>query len=162
MNESALKTPFNSSLETGMRAMIILVTCYPRSLDLQRLVDFDYLVVHSGDVDGPESLHPPLPMRAGELLIRRSIIESGVMLMMSRGFIERVVKDDGIEYLASETAMPFVSSLINSYTKNLQDRAKWVILNFGDASRDSLQSITAKFFDKWTTEFHPLQGSLDN
>lgn len=161
MIDSEPKTPFNSSLETGTRAMIILVASYPNSLDLQRLVDFDYLVVHSGDVGGPESLHPPLPMRAGELLIRRNIIESGIMLMMSRGFIERVVKEDGIEYVASDTAMPFVSSLITSYTKNLQDRANWVVLNFGEASRNSLQLITAKFFDKWTTEFHPLQGTLD-
>lgn len=52
---------------------------------MQRLVEMDYLVVHSGDADGPDSLHAPLPMRAGELLVRHGLIEKGLMLMMSRG-----------------------------------------------------------------------------
>lgn len=71
-------TVFNSALETGVRSLVILVANFPAALDLQRLVDFDYLVVHSGDLDGPESLHPPLPLREGELLVRRNIIESGI------------------------------------------------------------------------------------
>lgn len=158
MSNFKSRTPFNSSLETGIRALVILVASYPKSLDLQRLVDFDYLVVHSGDVDGPESLHPPLPMRAGELLIRRNIIEAGIMLMMSRGFAERIVTTDGIEYVASDTAMPFVNSLVTSYMKDLQGRADWVVSRFGGTPRDYLQAITARFFNKWTTQFHPSQG----
>lgn len=151
------RTPFNSPLETGVRALVILVAIYPKSLDLQRLVDFDYLVVHSADVDGPESLHPPLPMRAGELLVRRNIIQSGILLMMSRGFVMRVSTDTGIEYVASDTAMPFVNNFVNSYLKTLQDRADWVVARFGEMSGDSLQAVTAHFFDKWTTQFHPSQ-----
>ena len=64
-------TLFNSALETGVRALVILVANFPAALDLQRLVDFDYLVVHSGDVDGPESLHPPLPMLSARTLRHR-------------------------------------------------------------------------------------------
>jgi hypothetical protein len=158
MSDARSVTPFNSSLETGMRALVILVSSYPKSLDLQRLVDFDYLVVHSGDVDGPASLHPPLPMRAGELLIRRNIIEVGIMLMMSRGFIVRVVTGSGIEYVASDTAMPFLDSLVTSYMRDLHARADWVVSNFGETPIASLQAITAQFFDKWTSQFHPSQG----
>lgn len=57
---------FNSSLETGVRSLIILVAAFPIAFDLQRLIEMDYLVVHSGDVDGPSSLHAPIPMRIGE------------------------------------------------------------------------------------------------
>ena len=158
MSDSRSKAPFNSSLETGIRALVILVSSYPKSLDLQRLVDFDYLAVHSGDVDGPDSLHPPVPMRAGELLIRRNIIEAGVMLMMSRGFAVRFVTSNGIEYAASDTAMPFVDSLTRPYMRDLQARADWVVSIFGEAPESSLQEITAQFFDKWTSQFHPSQG----
>ncbi len=63
MSESARHTPFNSPLETGIRSLSILVAAYPASLDIQRLVEMDYLVVHSGDAGGPESLHVPLPRR---------------------------------------------------------------------------------------------------
>lgn len=158
MNDLKFRSPFNSSLETGVRALVVLVASYPKSLDLQRLVEFDYLVVHSGDVDGPESLHPPLPMRAGELLIRRDIIESGILLMMSRGFVNRVSTNTGIEYVATDTAMPFVSNLVSPYMKSLQDRANWVVARFGTMTDDSLKAITAHFFDKWTTQFHPSRG----
>lgn len=158
MNNLRPRTPFNSSLETGVRALVVLVASYPSSLDLQRLVDFDYLVVHSGDVGGPESLHSPLPMRASELLIRRNIIESGILLMMSRGFVERISTNTGIEYIASDTAMPFVSTLVSSYMRTLTDRAEWIVARFGKVTNDSLQAITAHFFDKWTTQFHPSQG----
>src|SRR4051794_18613760 len=80
---------FNSPLETGVRALTILEAAFPNSCDLQRLVELDYLVVHSGDVGGPESLHAPLPLRAGELLVRRELIEKGLLLMMSRGLVAR-------------------------------------------------------------------------
>ena len=52
---------FNSPLETGVRAVAILVAAFPQSFDLQRLLAFEHLLVHTGDVGGPPSLHPPSP-----------------------------------------------------------------------------------------------------
>ena len=75
---------FNSPIETGVRALILLAESYPDQLDLQRLLEFDYILVHTTDVDGPPSIHPALPLRSGELLVRRHLIERGLMLMMSR------------------------------------------------------------------------------
>lgn len=151
-------TVFNSALETGVRSLVILVASFPVALDLQRLVDFDYLVVHSGDVNGPESLHPPLPMREGELLVRRKVIESGISLMMSRGLITRLTEAEGIMYQASDYAMPFIDSLTTPYIRLLIDRANWVGENFGNMSTKDLQKLLSNFFDKWSTQFHPSQG----
>lgn len=50
---------FNSPLETGVRAVIVLATCYPKALTLDELVALDHLVVHTADIGGPTSLHPP-------------------------------------------------------------------------------------------------------
>jgi hypothetical protein len=146
-------SPFNSPLETGIRTLVILLSSYPKSVDLQKLVDFDYLVVHSSDVGGPDSLHPSLPLRAGELLVRRRIIESGIMLMMSRGLIERLIKNDGIEYIASDNAMPFIDSLTSTYIYKLRNRAEWIASIFGEMSSDNVQEITSQFFNKWNTHF---------
>lgn len=151
-------TVFNSALETGVRSLVILTANFPDLLDLQRLVDFDYLVVHSGDVDGPESLHPPLPMREGELLVRRKIIESGLSLMMSRGLIIRNAGADGIFYQASDYAKPFVDSLATPYMRLLMERADWVATTFGSMDTTELHILISSFFDKWSTEFHPSQG----
>ena len=80
---------FNSPIETGVRALILLAESYPDQLDLQRILEFDYIMVHTGDVDGPPSIHPALPLRSGELMVRRQFIERGLMLMISRGLVGR-------------------------------------------------------------------------
>lgn len=151
-------TIFNSALETGVRTLIILTANYPAALDLQRLVDFDYLVVHSGDVNGPESLHPPLPMREGELLVRRNIIESGILLMMGRGLVTRIAGAEGIVYQASDCAKPFVDSMVTPYMRSLINRANWVEETFGNMDNSELHNLISSFFDKWTTQFHPSLG----
>lgn len=85
MTEPTVNSPFNGPLETGVRSLAILTAAFPMAMDLQRLVEMDYLVVHSEDASGPRSLHAPLPLRAGELLVRRGLIESGLKLMVRRG-----------------------------------------------------------------------------
>jgi hypothetical protein len=150
-------SPFNSPLETGIRALSILEAAHPNGCDLQRLVELDYLVVHSGDAGGPESLHAPLPMRAGELLVRREIIERGLLLMASRGLVERVASPGGILYRASEAAAPYMAALSAPYSIELRARASWAVQAFGHMTTDALRTITQRFFEKWTSQFVPGQ-----
>ena len=102
---------FNGPLEAGLRAVAILGSAHPRSFDLQRLVAFDYLLVHTGDIGGPASLHPPTPLQSAELLVRRRLVERALLLMMTRELVERDFVPDGIRYRAGENAVPFLSSL---------------------------------------------------
>src|SRR5690606_33959913 len=100
--------PFNSPLETGIGSVGVLVPAFPRAYDLQRLVAFDHLIVHTGDVGGPESLHPKLPMRTAEFLVKRHVVERGLMLMINRGLVDRIVDETGITYQAGEFAETFL------------------------------------------------------
>jgi hypothetical protein len=64
--------PFNSPLECGLRLLFVLVAANRTRSDLQRLISYDYLLIHSGDIaNGPHSLHPPVPFRGTELLVKR-------------------------------------------------------------------------------------------
>lgn len=157
MTKSA--APFNSPLETGVRSLSILEAAYPASYDLQRLVELDYLVVHSGDAGGPDSLHAALPLRAGELLVRRELIEKGLLLMMSRGLVRRVARPEGIEYSAGEAAAPYLSALSAPYSLELRNRAHWAVRTFGEMTTERIRSITQAFFEKWTTQFQRGQLS---
>jgi hypothetical protein len=148
-------TPFNSPLETGVRALIVLAAAYPEYLDLQRLLEFDYLLVHSGDVGGPPSLHPPLPLRAGELLIRRGLIERGLLLMISRGLIQRFATASGFTYQARDSAGPFLDALTTAYIDGLKERADWLLATFGQSSPNDLRQVLNSVYDQWTTEFQP-------
>lgn len=49
---------FNSPLETGVRAVVVLNAAYPKAFDLSQVTWFDHLVVHTSDIGGPKSLHP--------------------------------------------------------------------------------------------------------
>src|SRR5437016_4881774 len=124
-------TVFNTPVESALRSLILLVESYPRPLDLQQIVYLDYLLVHSSDAGGPESLHPPTPRRAGELVIRRDLIERGIYLLRARGLVERVFTNQGIGYRASDLAGGVIASLTTSYSGLLRQRARWVAEEFG-------------------------------
>ncbi|MEM9218327.1 MAG: ABC-three component system middle component 2 [Cyanobacteria bacterium P01_F01_bin.150] len=152
-----MTSPFNSPLETGIRALTILTAVYPRALDLQVLVFFDYFTVHSGDVQGPDSLHAPLPLRSGEMSVKRSLIDRGLSLMVSRGLIEYIVSPNGFEYRASDNASAFLSMLSSPYMIKLKERAEWVAETFGNSSLHELKEIEKSFFRNWSTQFQPQE-----
>lgn len=157
---SATPATFNSPLEAGIRAVTVLAPAFPRVLDVQRLVAFDYLVVHSGDLGGPESLHPRLPHRSAELLVRRNIVERGLHLMMHRGLVERQIESAGIGYRAGELAETFLASLAAPYLVALRERGAWVAETFGDTPEETLRTTMNRFFGEWIQEFQAVQRSL--
>lgn len=144
-----------------MRALILLVESYPAQLDLQRLLEYDYIMVHTGDVDGPPSIHPALPLRSGELLVRRQLIERGLMLMISRGLVSRHATPDGFMYQAEDDAGPFLDALTAEYLNDLKDRATWVIDHFRDMNDQEIRFMLTRVYDQWSREFQiPEQPGL--
>lgn len=153
---------FNSPLETGIRALEILVAAYPAAFDLERLVEMDYLVVHSGDADGPESLHAALPMRAGELLVRRGLLENGLLLMTSRNLIQRIPAKDGFDYIAGDAAAPFLASFTSTYSQKLNERALWAVERFTGVATSEIRQITHRLFEHWSSQFLAIDRPRGN
>lgn len=162
MDRHSRTVPFNSPLETGIRSLAILVAAYPAPFDLERLVEMDYLVVHSDDADGPESLHAALPMRAGELLVRRGLIENGLLLMASRDLIQRIPEEDGFNYIAGAAAAPFLSSLTATYSQRLKARAQWAVERFTGVSTSEIRQITHRLFENWSSQFQAIDRPKGN
>jgi hypothetical protein len=144
---------FNSPLESGLRALCLLVEAYPAPLGLQRLLQYEYLSIHSGDADGPPSLHPAIPHRSGELLVRRGIVEHGVVLMATRGLVERSFGASGILYTAAETAAPFLDGLTAGYTQSLRERSAWVVNRFAALPERDLDDFMRARWVQWGSEF---------
>jgi hypothetical protein len=146
--------PFNSALECGVRTLAILAAAEPVACDLQRLVFYDYLTVHSGDVlQGPPSIHPATPLRSGEALVRRHWIERGLLLMLSRELLIRTFSERGILYQASPLTSPFLDYMEKPYTRLLRERAQWVISAFGTFSDQQLLDFFKENLDRWGGEF---------
>lgn len=156
------RTPatFNGPLEAGLRAVAILGAAHPRAVDLQRLIALDFLLVHTGDIGGPESLHPEAPLHTAEILVRRKLIERALMLMMTRELVERDITEAGIHYKAGENAAPFLSNLASGYLVALKERAQWLLGELGDFTDDRLRTIMRRFSDQWVEEFQAAERSL--
>lgn len=151
---------FNGPLEAGLRAVCVLAAVFPRALDLHRLVAMDYLLVHTGDIGGPDSLHPETPLQSAALLVRRPLIERALLLMMTRNLVSRQVSKRGILYVAGETAAPFLSGLQTKYIQALQGRAEWLAGRVGGLNDSDFREVMHRYVDQWVEEFQGLEKSL--
>ena len=157
-----ITAPFNSPIEIGLRSTVLLFEMYPDIASLQRLVVYDYLLVHSDDVpDGPVGLHPKTPHRSGELLVRRDTLQKGLLLYMSRGLVSGSYLPDGIRYSATERTGGFIESLDAAYVYDLQTRAVWLVELFGERTDKQLDDFARKHLGEWGAEFE-TEASLDN
>lgn len=154
--------PFNSPLECGLRMLFVLHAASKKASDIQRLVCYDYLLVHSGDViDGPKSLHPSVPFRGAEFLVKRDLIKSGLNFMFSRELIAKTFDVSGIMYSSNDLTTAFVALLRSDYAKELMSRAAWVIDRFGAMSEAELSSFMNENVGRWGAEFEHLTAVND-
>lgn len=157
LGERALRAhPFNSTLETGIRALVVLEAVYPCCCDLIEMTWFDHLVVHTGDLEGdgvPESLHPDLPNRAGELFVRRQLIERSLRLMQQVHLVEVFESEAGVEFRASEEAPSYLDLLQSPYSLALKDRAVWIAKHLAGLSSTELKAVVENRIGRWTAEF---------
>lgn len=152
---------FNSALETGMRTVCILVVNLSNKFDIQQLLALDHIVVHSGDIENaPPSLHPNTLQRSGELLVRRPLIENGLILMESKRLVEKVITADGFYYCATELASVFIESLTNKYIEELNQRAQWVVTMYHDYGDKLFSEIFNSAFGRWRNEFQLAEMSI--
>lgn len=146
--------PFNGPIEIGLRAISILNDAYPNGYSLQRLIIFDYLSVHSDDISGgPIGLHPKTPHRSGELLVRRDILQKGLLLYMGRGLAEQRFEMEGVVYAATERTGAFLDVLETAYVADLRQRTGWLFDTFHTASDKELNALVQQNLGAWGAEF---------
>lgn len=147
---------FNSPIELGLRMVYLLQALSPRGADLQKLVLLDYAIVYSADLNGPSSLHTPIPFRGAELLSRRELIERGLYLMSTRALVTASWSTDGITYFAGEAARTMTTSLTSQYMRQLEHRCRWVARIFGAADSSALTSQFAASGHLWGAEIEAV------
>lgn len=148
---------FNTPLECGFRLLFVLARAGGRPFDLQRLLSYDYLLVHSGDVkDGPESLHPAVPFRGSELLVKREIVRAGLDAMFAKELLDKRFEPAGIYYRGTALTDAFLKLLISSYASALRARAEWVVARFSVYSDVELETYMTENIGHWGAEFERL------
>ncbi len=144
----------NTPIECGMKSLIVLDAVRPQKCDLKRLITFDYLLVHSGDISGgPASLHAESPFRSGEILVRREIVQRGLNLLVGKGLVIRHFSRDGVVYEAASFSRKFLSYLDSSYAKRAIEIARWIAEAFGRLTDEELNQFVSAHIGQWGAEF---------
>lgn len=133
----------------------LLFALRPSGADLQKLVLLDYAIVYSQDVGGPRSLHTPVPHRNAELFSRRERIEQGLHLMSTRGLIDIVLDESGLNYVAGPSSFTMVGSLSSRYWRELEQRCKWAAARFGGTHSTELLKLFSDAGHLWGAELEP-------
>src|SRR5262245_17047560 len=144
---------FNSRLEAGIRAVIILEFLRPDTADLSEMVLFDYVVVHTSDLGGPPSLHADLPERKGELLVRRRLVEAGLQLMRRCHLVEQDSVEAGLVWRASDDAASYVELLETGYSTHLKACAAWLGLQVQIRTKGGFKAFARQELGDWTEAF---------
>jgi hypothetical protein len=117
---------FNSTLEIGVRCLILLTQAYPTGLHLDELLPLDYVMTHSNDFGGPSSLHPSTTISIAEPFSRRESTQRALRTFQLKGLVEEVPGEKGLIWMAGDNAAPFVEYLSTTYHNAMKDRARWL------------------------------------
>lgn len=146
-------SPFNSPFETGVRTVVVLQAAAPREFDLEQLTTLDHLVVHTGDLGGPDSLHPAVEARWAELIVRRKLVQEGITLMMLKGLVRYQEYSSGQYFAAGDEAATFVDHMKTDYAKKLRSAAEWLASYTEKLDRNQLRELAHRQFERWAVEF---------
>lgn len=146
----------NGPLEVGLRVLVILDAHFPKALNVDDLLVLDHVALHSGDFDGPESLHPALPLRPADVGARRDGIRHGVEMLIHRGLAGPVLNQEGIFFAASEQSHSVVALIESHYLRLFRERVDWAMdVNFAQsaaATRGELNVIVRSWPDTTSEE----------
>lgn len=148
---------FNSPLEVGVRVLTLLVRAFPSRLDINHLVFLDHALLHSADLNGPESLHPPIPIRVGEFGVKRQHVRDGLSLMVRAGLVQIETSERGVEFCASDGAENFLKLFESSYARSLQSRARWVVDESKGSNYVYLREQMKEICSHWPEELETMQ-----
>jgi len=152
--ESRNANIFNSPLEIGFRTLFILNGISPMEVDFNRLVIYDYFLLNSNDFpNGPTSLHPPIPHRSAQIIIKPLILKDALVLMKSKELLDIVFTKTGIKYKSNDLTKKFIEFQDNEYSKKLIELSEWIKNQFGNISDAELNTLVDNNIPNWGGEF---------
>lgn len=141
---------FNSAIESALRSLIIIKKL--KSVNLDKLIIYDYLCLNTKDFNGPNSLHAPIPNRNVQILIRRKMIQEGLKILIAKELINVKPLKTGMFYSSNKSTELFSEYLNSEYKKEFTLRVEWVVQNFIDWSDAKLMKFVNENIENWGNE----------
>jgi len=112
--------------EIGIRIPFILEAFHPCTIELKYLAVYDYYILHTEDIDGPQSLHVATASRSGEFLVRRQGIQSALLFLLRSHLIALHNDANGQAYKITEETTGLLDVVAAPYHEKLKHRAAWL------------------------------------
>jgi len=146
---------FNTSIETGLRCLLLLTAKDDAVFDIDRLVYYDYFILYPSDSPASinNNIHSKTPYRASELAVKRKILSKGLLLMLKKGLIDIQYTEKGVFYKATLTAKPFLSYFQTTYFLKLKKNAELITNELRNYTQKELEIFINSHIGKWGAEF---------
>lgn len=119
---------YSSDVEISLRLLAILQYYTDSPVSIERLVAYDYMILHGNDVFLElESLHPKSPNSSNEFLIKRELFKRGLHLLISKELIKVNISKSGISYQGGLLTAKFCEKLNSAYSEKLYKAVRSVI-----------------------------------
>lgn len=133
---------FNNPIEISLRILILLNIDINNEYNLEKLTYFDYLMIHSGDIDNaPDSILPNSPYRFFEFHVNKENILQSVEFLWRKGLVDINYNANGIFYRANRLTNLFVKTLHSELSEQLKYTASWIVNNFYKYSESDLKEL---------------------
>lgn len=143
----------NSNLEIALRLLVIM-NVYKKTMERDRLVAYEYFVIHSGDIEhAPSSIHPDIPYRASIYISNHQNISDALNILLSKELILLNVENDNFEYQITKAGEIFVQYMTSEYYNKLNNIARWICNYFENFSDRDLNLYIESNIGKWGNEF---------
>ncbi|WP_397310894.1 ABC-three component system middle component 2 [Parachryseolinea silvisoli] len=143
---------YNTAMEVGLRSLVILNKS-KKSLDVERLMYYDFIALNTKDFQGPPSLHAPISNRGIQIYSRRELIKKGLTFLLSKQLIEFRNDSSGFTYSISDAGTYFLKYFASKYFTDLTERVSWTMSTFGDMSTQEISRTLNTSLLTWGGEF---------
>ncbi len=145
---------FNSRLEAGIRAVVILESLRPLHADVSRNGSFrSCRRTRVGSRRAHLHCMQKSPERRGELLVRRRLVEAGLELMRRCHLLEKATDDNGFVWRASDDAASYVELLESPYSRHLKHCATWLAEEINTRTKPGFSAFARQTLGDWTESF---------
>jgi hypothetical protein len=134
---------YNTPIEIATRVLILLNELGEETkIDKDRILFLDHLAIHTEDVGGGKSLHPPVPNRSIQAFAKSALVQKGLSILVSKelAYVEASA-EGGFFYYASDLSGKFLAHFQSDYFHELKGNINWVVSEFGDHSSEELKKI---------------------
>ena len=145
---------FNTPVEIGLRCLFLLNVFQQAALSTDKLIYFDYFLIHAGDISkAQKSIHPKYPFRSAEIVVKRELLMNALRLLTSKELAKVVFTQSGIQFEITDIGRKAIEYFESDYSSQIKFVSGWIFETYKDYTENQLSDVVNINIQKWGSEF---------